>query len=70
MRLGSEHSEDGMRAEDVPSWLDFECRGGEERVVFLELLVLVAVGYDLVVDCGVGDAGGEEQLGEDVIVGR
>lgn len=39
-------------------------------MVLLELFVLVAVGYDFVVDWGVGHAGCEEQLGEDVVVGR
>lgn len=36
----------------------------------MELLVLVAVGYHFVVDRGVGDTGGEEELGEDVVVRR
>jgi hypothetical protein len=38
--------------------------------VFLELFVFVAVGDDLVVQSGVGDAGGEYNFGEDVVVWR
>jgi hypothetical protein len=38
--------------------------------MFLELFVLMAVGDDLVLDCCVGDASGEEDFGEDVIIRR